>query len=90
MYLVFSCLSRVRNVNMQQTEKNKQEPNRKLRTKRIDCLVSEEEYELINIYLKKYKITNRSRWFRQLIVGHILKTFEQDYPTLFNENEMRR
>ncbi|MDD2474693.1 MAG: hypothetical protein PHI32_02155 [Dysgonamonadaceae bacterium] len=75
---------------MQQTEKNKQEPNRKLRTKRIDCLVSEEEYELINIYLKKYKITNRSRWFRQLIVGHILKTFEQDYPTLFNENEMRR
>ena len=75
---------------MKQTDKNKQEPNRKLRTKQIHCMVSEEEYELISFYLKRYKITNRSRWFRQLMIRHILKTCEQDYPTLFNENEMRR
>lgn len=53
-------------------------------------MVSQEEFELIEFYLKKYKITNRSRWFRQLMIGHILRNFEQDYPTLFNENEMRR
>ncbi len=52
--------------------------------------MSEEEYALIDLYLKKYKITNRSRWFRQLMIGHVLKILEQDYPTLFNENEMRR
>ena len=42
------------------------------------------------IYLKKYKITNRSRWYRETIIGHVLKSMEQDYPTLFEENEMRR
>ena len=75
---------------MEKTDKNKLIANRRLRTKKIDCLLSEEEYELIDLYLRKYKITNRSRWFRQLIIGHILQNFEQDYPTLFNENEMRR
>ena len=53
-------------------------------------MVSEEEYSLIDFYLKKYKIMNRSRWFRQVMIGHILKSFEENYPTLFNENEMRR
>ena len=75
---------------MEKTDKDKLIANRRLRTKKIDCLLSEEEYELIDLYLRKYKITNRSRWFRQLIIGHILQNFEQDYPTLFNENEMRR
>ena len=63
---------------------------RQLRTKKIQFMVSEEEYALIDFHLKKYKITNRSRWFRRIIIGHILKRCEQDYPTLFNENEMRR
>ena len=63
---------------------------RKPRTKKIQFLVSEEEYALIDFYLKKYKIMNRSRWFRQVMIGHILKDFEKNYPTLFNENEMRR
>ena len=75
---------------MKASDKNKLVPNRRLRTKKINCMVSQEEFELIEFYLKKYKITNRSRWFRQLMIGHILRNFEQDYPTLFNENEMRR
>lgn len=75
---------------MKSTDKNKPVPNRRLRTKKIDCMLSEEEYDLIDFYLKKYKISNRSRWFRQVIIGHILRNCEQDYPTLFNENEMRR
>ncbi len=75
---------------MEASDKNKLDPNRRLRTKKINCMVSQEEFELIEFYLRKYKITNRSRWFRQLMIGHILRNFEQDYPTLFNENEMRR
>ncbi len=53
-------------------------------------MLNDEEYELIHFYLKKYKITNRSRWFRETVIGHVLKNMEQDYPTLFEENEMRR
>ncbi len=53
-------------------------------------MLNEEEDKLISFYLKKYKISNRSRWFRETIVSHILKTLDKDYPTLFEENEMRR
>lgn len=62
----------------------------KLRTKKAEFMLSDEEYDLIQFYLKKYKITNRSRWFRETVIGHVLKNMEQDYPTLFEENEMRR
>ena len=75
---------------MKKEEKKSLPVNSRLRTKKIDCMVSEEEYALIHLYLKKYKISNRARWFRELIIGHILKTFDEDYPTLFKENEMRR
>lgn len=62
----------------------------KPRTKKAVFMLSDEEYSLIHFYLNKYKITNRSRWFRETILNHVLKNMEQDYPTLFEENEMRR
>lgn len=62
----------------------------KPRTKKAEFPLNDEEYELIHYYLRKYKITNRSRWFRETVIAHILKNMEQDYPTLFEENEMRR
>jgi hypothetical protein len=60
------------------------------RTKKVAFALAEEEYDLIHFYLKKYKITNRSRWYRETILSHVLKSMEKDYPTLFEENEMRR
>lgn len=75
---------------MKKASKKCHSANGQLRTKKIQFMVSEEEYALIDFYLRKYKIMNRSRWFRQVMIGHILKTFDKNYPTLFNENEMRR
>lgn len=60
------------------------------RNKHISFMLNEEEYKLVCGYLNKYKIENRSRWYRETIIAHILKTLDQDYPTLFGENEMRR
>jgi hypothetical protein len=60
------------------------------RTKHLLFSLNEEEYALIASYIKKYKIVNRSRWCRETIIAHVLKNLEQDYPTLFGENEMRR
>jgi len=60
------------------------------RTKHLLFSLNEEEYALIASYIKKYKIGNRSRWCRETIIAHVLKSLEQDYPTLFGENEMRR
>lgn len=61
-----------------------------IRTKHVNFALNEEEYALICNYTKKYKIGNRSRWFRETIIAHVLKNLDQDYPTLFGENEMRR
>jgi len=62
----------------------------KTRTKKAEFMLNDEEYGLIHFYLKKYKITNRSRWFRETVLNHVLRNMDQDYPTLFEENEMRR
>lgn len=72
------------------TNKYKLQGRIKPRTKKAVFMLNEEEYGLIHFYLKKYKITNRSRWFRETVINHVLKNMEQDYPTLFEENEMRR
>lgn len=60
------------------------------RTKHANFSLNDEEHKLICSYLKKYKISNKSRWFRETIISHVLKQLDQDYPTLFGENEMRR
>jgi len=60
------------------------------RHQRMVCLVSEEEARIVDCYLKKYKITNKGRWIRETVLTFIHKNMEEDYPTLFGENEMRR
>ncbi len=75
---------------MKTTKRYKIPVRTKPRTKKAEFMLNDEEYELIGFYLKKYKISNRSRWFRETVMNHILKNMDQDYPTLFEENEMRR
>lgn len=60
------------------------------RTYRISFLLNEDEYKAVERHLSKYKITNKSNWYRKTILSHVLRVMEEDYPTLFNENEMRR
>lgn len=68
----------------------KKKSNKIVRSKRLSFSLNEEEFSLVCFYMKKYKIENRSRWCRETLVSHIFKTLDKDYPTLFEENEMRR
>lgn len=70
--------------------KVKKNTNQTVRTKHATFSLNEEEYNLICSYMKKYKISNKSRWLRETVINHILKNLDKDYPTLFGENEMRR
>lgn len=54
------------------------------------CLMSEEEERIVERYLNKYRITNKSRWLRETVLAFIHQKMEEDYPTLFNEHDMRR
>lgn len=61
------------------------------RHQRMVCLVSEKEAQIVDSYLKKYKITNKGRWMRETLLAFIHHNMmEEDYPTLFNEHDMRR
>ena len=57
---------------------------------KVTFMLNEEEHRAVARYLSKYKIQNKSRWYRETIITHILKNLDEDYPTLFTENEMRR
>ncbi len=60
------------------------------RIHKITFMLNDDEHNMIMRYLNRYKIENKSRWYRETILSHIMRTLEEDYPTLFNENEMRR
>lgn len=77
----------MRKKNKPYTKTISEEPRRH---QRMVCLVSEEEMRIVDGYLEKYKITNKSRWLRETILMFIYKNMEEDYPTLFGEHDMRR
>ena len=60
------------------------------RKRRMVCLLSEEEVQIVNRYLETYQITNKARWLRETILAFIHENMEEDYPTLFKEHDMRR
>ena len=56
----------------------------------ITGLSVEYEYCFVNGELTVDKITNKSNWMRETLLAFIYKNIDEDYPTLFNELEMRR
>lgn len=64
--------------------------NDKKRDVRASFLLNKDEAECIERYLAKYKISNKSRWMRETLITAIFQNMGRDYPTLFDENEMRR
>lgn len=61
-----------------------------VREHRVSFMLNNDELQAVERHLLKYKITNRSNWYRTTILTHVLKVMEEDYPTLFNEHDMRR
>ena len=59
------------------------------RTHKQVFLLNDEEQKAITRYLEKQKTTNKSRWYREVIMRHIFDALEKNHPTLFNENDMR-
>ena len=64
--------------------------NDTVRHARRTCLVSDDEMRIIDGYLQKYGIENKSRWMRETLLAFIHRNLDHDYPTLFNEHDMRR
>lgn len=54
-----------------------------VRKHKITFMLNDKEMEAIEKYLSRYRIKNKSRFYRETIVRHILKQMEKDTPELF-------
>lgn len=54
-----------------------------VRKHKITFMLNDKEMEAIENYLSRYRIKNKSRFYRETIVRHILKQMEKDAPELF-------
>jgi len=67
------------------------------RVHRKSILFNKREIQAIDHYCKRYKIRNKSKLMREMIITSVLKQFDEDYPslfekkpTLFNQNLKRK
>ena len=65
--------------------KNKKKEENLKRIHRKSILFNKRELNAINHYCRKYKIKNRSRFMRETIIEAILRQFDEDYPSLFED-----
>lgn len=47
------------------------------------------ELTAIEVYCKKYRIDNRSQFMRETIISAVLKKFTDDYPTLWEDQQLK-
>ncbi len=53
-------------------------------------LLNDFEMDALNRYCKKHKIINKSKVIREALFTRVIKDFEDDYPTLFDRDELAR
>ncbi len=68
---------------MKKKKKQKDEKLKRIHQKSI--LFNSKELNAINHYCRKYKIKNQSKFMRETIIYTILKKFDEDYPSLFED-----
>jgi hypothetical protein len=66
-------------------KRKKKKENGLKRVHKKSILFNKKELNAINNYCKKYKVKNRSKLMREFIIGSILQKFDEDYPSLFDD-----
>jgi len=57
------------------------------RTNRLSLMLNNREMKALGIYCSRYRVKNKSEFLRATIIKAILKRFEEEHPTLWEENE---
>jgi hypothetical protein len=57
------------------------------RTNRLSLMLNNREIKALGIYCNRYRVRNKSEFLRVTIMKAILKKFEEEHPTLWEENE---
>jgi len=50
-------------------------------------MLNDREMRALDIFCNRYRIRNKSEFFRETIMKAILKRFDEEHPTLWEESE---
>ena len=57
------------------------------RNNRLSLMLNNRELKALGIYCDRYRIKNKSGFLRETVMKAIIKRFDQEHPTLWEENE---
>jgi hypothetical protein len=57
------------------------------RSNRLSLMLNNREMRALGIYCDRFRIKNKSEFLRETIMKAILKRFEEEHPTLWEEPE---
>jgi hypothetical protein len=57
------------------------------RNNRLSVLLNNREMRALGIYCNRYRVKNKSEFLRETIIKAIIKRFEEEHPTLWEEKE---
>jgi hypothetical protein len=57
------------------------------RENRLSLMLNNREARALGIYCSRYRVKNKSEFLRETIMKAILKRFEDEHPTLWEEPE---
>jgi hypothetical protein len=55
------------------------------RNNKLSVMLNNREMKALGIYCERYRVKNRSGFFRETVMKAILKRFEEEHPTLWEE-----
>ncbi len=57
------------------------------RTNRLSFMLNNRELRALSIYCTRFRVKNKSEFLREVLIKAILKRFNDEHPTLWEENE---
>jgi len=57
------------------------------RTNRLTLMLNHRELKALGIYCNRYRVKNKSEFLRETVMKAILKRFEDEHPSLWEESE---
>jgi hypothetical protein len=61
--------------------------DRQRRNNRLTIMLNSREIRAFGIYCSRFRVKNKSEFLRETIMKAIVKRFEDEHPTLWEENE---
>ncbi|MBN2520536.1 MAG: hypothetical protein JXB17_08535 [Bacteroidales bacterium] len=68
-------------------DRNSQKDENLKRINRYTICFNNHELSAINKFCDKYRVNNKSKFMRETIITEVLRKFDEDYPSLFENQE---